>query len=642
MQNKSPAETPYEQAPLASLSNMTLENVMQVVADEFDHHFYLVRYKDVADADVDPLQHYCTTGWQEGRDPNPDFSTNAYLDKFPALLAQGVCPLLHKVLNLEHRASDRVIQMEVPGADGGGHIVRLSAPSSKELNIVRPFFDAEYYADRYPDIAQMPIDPLVHYMTMGWMEMRDPSPKFSTRYYLHANNDIRRSGGNPFLHYCKNGRKEKWRTKTVVSPAAAQALMMFEEGGALHDKLLAAKDLEPMVAFPRVKPNYTCPIQHDRILAFTEDFRLKFQDQTYDHIVLVPHVRLSGAAHVAGHLVSALAQMYGADRVLLVQTDASHYEFSSWFPKDVARLDLSAALVGLPQDRKFKFLTDLLYGIEAKSIYNVQSKLFWDLLHSFGKQLSQEMQIISYLFCWDMTVDGDRTGYPVQALRDTVDFQHIVLTDSSFLQQELQERFGLGLPGAPKVQKLLTPVELRSQPAPPCQDGRPRALWAGRHDRQKRLDVLVEIAKANPDLDIWVYGKPVLDEKTLADYNPPANIIEKGVYDDFDEVLENGFDFFLYTSQWDGIPTGLLAAAAARLPLVAPNVGGLSEVIADGAGWLVEACDDVEGYSRAIHEILFDRSEASNRAARLYERLKDLFSHQKYAQDLEKVLKADG
>jgi glycosyltransferase involved in cell wall biosynthesis len=49
-------------------------------------------------------------------------------------------------------------------------------------------------------------------------------------------------------------------------------------------------------------------------------------------------------------------------------------------------------------------------------------------------------------------------------------------------------------------------------------------------------------------------------------------------------------DGFLLTSRWEGLPMGLIEAAACGLPAVATEVPGTREVIADGeTGWLVPA-----------------------------------------------------
>jgi glycosyltransferase involved in cell wall biosynthesis len=51
-------------------------------------------------------------------------------------------------------------------------------------------------------------------------------------------------------------------------------------------------------------------------------------------------------------------------------------------------------------------------------------------------------------------------------------------------------------------------------------------------------------------------------------------------------------DGFVLTSRWEGLPMGLLEAAACALPAVATDVAGTREVIVDGeTGWLVPAAD---------------------------------------------------
>ena len=45
--------------------------------------------------ELNPLLHYDTYGWKEGRDPSAQFSTNAYLAANPDVAAAHVNPMLH-------------------------------------------------------------------------------------------------------------------------------------------------------------------------------------------------------------------------------------------------------------------------------------------------------------------------------------------------------------------------------------------------------------------------------------------------------------------------------------------------------------------------------------------------------------------
>ena len=65
----------------------------------FDGDWYLRTYPDVAEAGVDPAQHYWSSGAAEGRDPGPYFSTRAYETRHPEVLQDEQNPLLHQLIN---------------------------------------------------------------------------------------------------------------------------------------------------------------------------------------------------------------------------------------------------------------------------------------------------------------------------------------------------------------------------------------------------------------------------------------------------------------------------------------------------------------------------------------------------------------
>jgi hypothetical protein len=61
----------------------------------FDLRWYFESYPDVAEAGIDAATHFLETGWLEGRDPGPEFSSNAYLRANPDVGRSGINPLLH-------------------------------------------------------------------------------------------------------------------------------------------------------------------------------------------------------------------------------------------------------------------------------------------------------------------------------------------------------------------------------------------------------------------------------------------------------------------------------------------------------------------------------------------------------------------
>ena len=68
------------------------------IQDAFDSSFYIGNNPDVAEAAIDPVQHFVIYGWKETREPTPHFSTSGYLLHNPDVAAAGLNPFLHYIL----------------------------------------------------------------------------------------------------------------------------------------------------------------------------------------------------------------------------------------------------------------------------------------------------------------------------------------------------------------------------------------------------------------------------------------------------------------------------------------------------------------------------------------------------------------
>ena len=61
----------------------------------FDVKWYLENNPDVKAAGIDPIQHYLTQGWKEGRRCTPYFNAKQYLEMYPDVAQANMNPLLH-------------------------------------------------------------------------------------------------------------------------------------------------------------------------------------------------------------------------------------------------------------------------------------------------------------------------------------------------------------------------------------------------------------------------------------------------------------------------------------------------------------------------------------------------------------------
>ena len=104
------------------------------IAPVFDRGFYLDSYPDVRAHGIDPVTHFCASGWRELRWPAPWFDTGFYLDDNPDVRDAGINPFRH-YLN-SGRQEGR------PARRPGGHrpqvIAALIAPEARMAGAHQP------------------------------------------------------------------------------------------------------------------------------------------------------------------------------------------------------------------------------------------------------------------------------------------------------------------------------------------------------------------------------------------------------------------------------------------------------------------------------------------------------------------------
>jgi glycosyltransferase involved in cell wall biosynthesis len=102
-----------------------------------------------------------------------------------------------------------------------------------------------------------------------------------------------------------------------------------------------------------------------------------------------------------------------------------------------------------------------------------------------------------------------------------------------------------------------------------------RVLWLARVTGVKNPQRAVEIAKLMPQIDFYLAGGGDLLEKIKN--QAPSNLKVLG-WQDAKSILPIA-DIFLSTSENEGMPIALIEAQLASIPVVATNVGSVSEVV---------------------------------------------------------------
>ena len=91
-------QTPQPAAPPPETDYDNLWSVMQDIKSHFDPVFYLAKYPDIERAGIDPLIHFCKSGWREHFDPCSSFSTADYLELNHDVVTAGINPFWHYVV----------------------------------------------------------------------------------------------------------------------------------------------------------------------------------------------------------------------------------------------------------------------------------------------------------------------------------------------------------------------------------------------------------------------------------------------------------------------------------------------------------------------------------------------------------------
>jgi L-malate glycosyltransferase len=159
---------------------------------------------------------------------------------------------------------------------------------------------------------------------------------------------------------------------------------------------------------------------------------------------------------------------------------------------------------------------------------------------------------------------------------------------------------------------------------------RPLVGFVGRLESVKGPDIFVEVAAhCQSDAGFVLVGGGSL-ARDLSTRVTATGLTDRVVF--LGEVQDAApyirqFDVLALPSRHEGLPLVLLEAAAYSVPVVAFDVGGVSEVLhGSGLGTRLIAPNDLDGFCSGVEGILADREGSRIEAARRAERVRSEFS----------------
>jgi glycosyltransferase involved in cell wall biosynthesis len=130
----------------------------------------------------------------------------------------------------------------------------------------------------------------------------------------------------------------------------------------------------------------------------------------------------------------------------------------------------------------------------------------------------------------------------------------------------------------------------------------------GRLSWQKGYDVLVDALARMPETEAVIVGEGPQRkniERCARDAGVGGRLTLVGWSDDARSYLRR-FDAFVLPSRFEGFPLVILEAMLAGVPVIATDVGSVSESVTDGDTGILVAPEDPAALAEAIRRVLAD------------------------------------
>ncbi|QNO37042.1 glycosyltransferase [Protaetiibacter sp. SSC-01] len=348
---------------------------------------------------------------------------------------------------------------------------------------------------------------------------------------------------------------------------------------------------------------------------------------TPDYLFVVPWLRRGGADKVILNYVRAILEADTDARIVVLGTEPGESEWASRLPAEVSFVQVPEAFHGMQPERQDRVLGLAMTQLAPRIIHLVNSNVGYRVYTKNSAALAQRSRLFLSVFCIDETEEGRLTHYMLKGLRQYMEHVDAVFTDNADIVRFLRETYDYPEREFAVHYQPVDPPELepRAREVRPFTADEPlRVLWAARFDRQKRLDVLLDVARIASErglpVEFHVFGSAGIEVDSAArEVTRSSHVRYRGAFDGGLEVLEpDRYDVIMLTSQWEGLPNTILEAATYELPALAPRVGGVAEFVGPATGYIVERFDDAAAYVDQIASMVGDPEgvRSRGRAAR--------------------------
>lgn len=336
-----------------------------------------------------------------------------------------------------------------------------------------------------------------------------------------------------------------------------------------------------------------------------------------DALILLPIFGRGGAEKTAVAFSRVLREARPNRSILLIVTDFDVVDEQVLLFEGTYALRLVDFLPSSDRQMKQRFLLRIVQLLAPRICHIINSDVGWSLLRSHGPQLKEMTRLYGHMFGVQR---NPTTREPIGIARnyfpDAARHCECILSDNAAFFVEIRSLFPKEAKNA-RFKTIYNPIVLSAakiQRSHRKQEvgNRPAVLWAGRLDRQKRIEKLFEVAALMGDFDFYFLGSKVTDGDVVLQHLP--NVHYEGPFTSPDQLVEKRFyDAYIHTTWGEGLPNILLEVAQLGIPIIAPAIGGIPELISDETGYLISSGSSAREYEIALRAVIADQATSARR-----------------------------
>ncbi|MFG5778640.1 glycosyltransferase [Comamonas sp. J-3] len=332
----------------------------------------------------------------------------------------------------------------------------------------------------------------------------------------------------------------------------------------------------------------------------------------FSDIILLPWLKPGGAEKYILHILEQLSRQGLAKRILVISgQSADRHQWVSKLPPGSVFIDLYSTFPYHNEEERRMLATRAILALsDKKSRLHLKASEFADtMMDRFGTAFSTSMEIIYYRFSngrYSWHGENITGPWTINFLRNNINKIDTIISDCEYMVFKDSHLFPSE---AKKYSTIYTYCSLPTV-ANRCKSPHYKLIWASRIAPEKRPELLPliisNVREKIPNLQIDIRGS--FEEGYSKTTFSEAGLFYQGIFNSFSEIDTVNYDAFIYTTAYDGLPNVILEAMSAGLPIIAPDVGGISEAVIDGeTGYLIpnHANDTalIQAYTQAIIDL---------------------------------------